>query len=727
MKKIYLFLTILIAGQFSYAQKKKFTLEQIWASGELSPKSVSGFQPMKDGETYSKLDFDSILKQFELNQYFYKNGKKKGLVCEDSYLRIANKEKPLSLSGYKFSPDEMFIILESEQEQIYRHSYRAKYAIYDRQKRKCFYISDKKGMYASFSPDGKSIAWVRDNNLYIINLETLVETAVTSDGKRNEIINGAVDWVYEEEFSMDRGFSWSPDSKSIIYYRFDESKVKEYSMPIYGGLYPENETFKYPKAGEDNSVVEVYIYNTEQKKSVKVDVGTEKDQYIPRIFWTGKNNRAGFFRMNRLQNKLELMFADLSGKSKVVYTESSVSYVDLFDDITFFNEGKNFLWSSEKSEFKHIHLYDENGTELKQITKGNFDIAEFLGFDEKNQDIFFTSHEISAVDKNLYTIKLDGTGKKRLTLRDGSNNIAFSSNFKYFLCTHNTINSPNFVSLYNNKGVELRILEDNARLKMKLLDYDISPAKFFQITTSELINLNAFIILPPNLDTTKKYPVLMYVYGGPGSQQVVDGWKGANYYWFQYMAQQGYIVVCADNRGTGARGEIFKKMTYKNLGYYETIDQIEVAKWLADQPNIDGSRIGIFGWSFGGYMSSMCITKGADVFKAAVAVAPVTNWKYYDNIYTERYMQRPIDNKKGYDEGAPENYVKNIKGNFIIIHGTGDDNVHFQNSVSMVDAMIKNNIKFDSEYYPNRNHGISGGKTRLHLFSKITSWLLTNL
>ncbi|MBI3234798.1 MAG: S9 family peptidase, partial [Bacteroidetes bacterium] len=691
----------------SQTAKKNFTLEQIWGSGEFAAAGVSGFQPMIDGETYCKLDYDTAMKQFELNQYFYKNGKKKGLVCEDSYIKSLNPEKPLSLSGYKFSPDEKLILIESEHEQIYRHSYKAKYAIYDRVSRKTYYISNQKGMYPTFSPDCKSIAWVRDNNLYIINLENMMEIAVTLDGKRNEIINGAVDWVYEEEFSMDKGFSWSPDSKNIIYYRFDESKVKEYTMPVYGGLYPVNETFKYPKAGEDNSKVEVYIYHVESKNSSKVDVGSESDQYIPRIFWTGRSDRAGFFRLNRLQNKLELMYADLAGASKVVYTETSVTYVDLFDDITFINEGKNFIWSSEKSEYKHIHLYDENGTETKQITTGDFDVSEFLGFDEKTQTIYYTAHEISAIDKNLYSIKIDGTGKKRLTLREGTNNIAFSSNYKYFLCTHSTINTPYFVTLYNNQGVELRILEDNSKLTKKLQDYRVSEAKFFQVTTSELLNLNAFIILPPDLDTLKKYPVLMFVYGGPGSQQVVDAWKGSYYFWFQYLAQQGYIVVCADNRGTGARGEIFKKMTYKNLGYYETIDQIEVAKWLADQPNIDASRIGIMGWSFGGYMSSMCITRGADVFKAAVAVAPVTNWKYYDNIYTERYMQRPVDNKKGYDEGAPENYVKNIKGNFLIIHGTADDNVHFQNAASMVDAMIKNNIKFDSEYYPNKNHGIS--------------------
>lgn len=709
------------------AQKKTFSLDQIWASGEFAAKSVSGFQPMKDGETYCTLDWDSVMKQFELNQYYYKNGKKKGEVCEESYLNPNPKEKNYSLQGYKFSPDEKLILLEFEHEQIYRHSFKAKYAVYNRYTRKTTPISNQKGMYPTFSPDSKKIAWVRDNNLFIIDLNTMQETAITRDGKRNAVINGAVDWVYEEEFSMDRGFEWSPDGNRILFYRFDESKVKEYSMPIYGGLYPENETFKYPKAGEDNSTVEVFIYSLLSGNTTKVDIGPEKDQYIPRIFWTGKSDRPGFLRLNRLQNILELMFADTNGVSKVIYTESSPTYVEVFDDIAFFENGKKFLWSSEKSQWKHIHLYDEAGNELKQITEGKFDIAEFLGFDEATQTIFYTSHENSPVDKALYSIKTDGTHKKKLTLRDGTSNIAFSSNYKYFLCTHSTINHPYFVSLYHRNGNEIRILEDNAKLIKKLEGYQISEAKFFQVTTSEFLNLNAFIILPPNIDTTKNYPVLMYVYGGPGSQQVVDAWKGAYYYWFQYLAQHGYIVVCADNRGTGARGEIFKKITYKNLGYYETIDQSEVAKWLKDQPNIDSTRIGIFGWSFGGYMASMCISKAPEVFKAAVAVAPVTNWRYYDNVYTERYMQRPQENKEGYDQGAPELYARNIRGNYLIIHGTADDNVHFQNAAAMVDAMVKNNIRFDSEFYPNKNHGISGGKTRLQLFTKISEWLFKNL
>jgi dipeptidyl-peptidase-4 len=729
MKKIYTIIFVALAFALpTLAQNKKFTLEQIWGSGELSAKAVSGFQSMKDGEHYTRVEFDSATKQNFLYKYNYKTGKKQGIVLEESQLKPAGTEKPLGMDGYQFSPDETKIMVMSEYEQIYRHSFKARYAIYDKAKKKCEYISDKKGMYPTFSPDGKKIAWVRDNNLYIIDLETGTETAVTTDGRKNEIINGAVDWVYEEEFSMDKGFEWNVDGTKLAYYRFDERKVKEFGMPIYGSLYPTYETFKYPKAGEGNSDVEVYIYSMNDKKITKVDVGAEKDQYIPRIHWTMDAQKLSFLRLNRLQNKLELIMTQAeSGKSTTIITEEADTYLDIFDDITFLNDGKFFLWSSEKSGYKHIYLYGIDGKEINAVTSGKWEVSDFMGVDEAKSTVFYTSLETSQIDRNLYSVKLDGSKKERLTVRQGVNNIQFSKNWNYFLCTNSNINSPYYVSIHDRNGKELRMLENNAALKKKLEGYEMSEAKFFEMNTSELINLKGFMITPKVFDINKKHPVLMYVYGGPGSQQVLDQWKGGYYYWFQYLAQQGYIVVCVDNRGTGGRGEVFKKITYKELGYYEIIDQIEVAKWLGEQSFVDKSRIGMFGWSFGGYMSSLAITKGADQFKAAIAVAPVTNWRYYDNIYTERYMQLPSMNAKGYDDNSPINHVSKIKGNFLMIHGTADDNVHFQNSVEMADAMIKNNVKFDSEFYPNKNHGISGGKTRLHLFLKMTDWLMKNL
>lgn len=726
-KIVILVISICIATQ-GFSQKKKLTLEQIWGSGEFSAKTVSGFHPMNDGEHYAKMDWDSGYKYNVLRQYDYKTGKMQGTIAEEGWLKPENATNNLELGGYQFNSDETQLLVMNEVENIYRHSFKARYALLDRKTRKTNYISHEKGMHPAFNPKGNKIAWVRDNNLYLIDLNNMKETAITTDGKKDEIINGAVDWVYEEEFSMSSGFSWSPNGEKIAFFRFDETKVTEFFMPIYGGLYPKNETFKYPKAGEGNSLVTVWVYDLESKKTIQVDVGQVTDQYIPRIFWGNGDDDLFFFRMNRLQNKVELMKADAdNGKSKVLLIDTSPDYVDLYDDVTFLNDG-SFLWSSEKSGYKHLHHYDKNGKEIRQVTMGKFEVADLVGIDEKNNRIFYTSLETSPLDRNLYEIGIDGKNKKRITWAEGTNSVsAFSKNWKYFLNTNSTINSPYVVSLMDSTGKTLRILENNEKLMRKMMEYDLAPAKFLEVVTSEFLPLKGFIMVPSNFDEKKKYPVLQYVYGGPGSQQVLDVWKGGYYFWFNYLAQNGYIIMCVDNRGTGGRGESWKKITYRELGYYEIIDQIEVAKWLKKQPFVDSSRIGMFGWSFGGYMSSLAITKGAAEFKAAIAVAPVTNWRYYDNIYTERYMGLPKDNPNGYDDNSPTSHVDKIKGNFLIIHGTADDNVHFQNSVEMVDAMIKKNIRFDSEYYPNKNHGIGGGKTRLHLFTKMTEWMFKNL
>ena len=587
-------------------------------------------------------------------------------------------------------------------------------------------------MFATFSPDGSKVAFVRLNNLYMVDLATMTEKQITTDGKWNHIINGACDWVYEEEFSFARAFQWSPDSKKIAFYTFDETKVPEYNMQTWGKLYPTDYKYKYPKAGEANSIVMISIFHLTDNKTTKVDIGKETDQYIPRIRWTNDANILSLNRLNRLQNKMEILHANANtGKTDVILTEESKTYVDVenfADDVYYLTDNKSFVMSSEKDGFKHLYEYDMTGKLIRQITTGNWEVADFYGIDEKSKTLYFTSMEMSNIERQLFSISLDGKLKKQLSNEKGMNSANFSKDFKYYILQNSTASTPLKVSLHKAPtGQLVKVLEDNAVLSKKLEEYNIAPKEFMTIKTSENIELNAWMIKPTDFDPKKKYPVFMFLYGGPGSQQVLNQFDGSNFMWFQHLAQKGYIVACVDNRGTGGKGADFKKSTYLNLGKLEVKDQIEAAKYWGSLPYVDKTRIGIFGWSYGGYMSSNCLFQGGDYFKTAIAVAPVTNWRFYDTIYTERFLRTPQENATGYDENSPVTYASKLKGNFLLIHGTGDDNVHFQNSISLEDALIKANKQFSSFYYPNKNHGIYGGNTRLHLYTMMTNFLEKNL
>jgi dipeptidyl-peptidase-4 len=651
----------------------------------------------------------------------------------DAATSVENLGKKIALEDYALSADEQKIMISTESEPIYRRSSREENFVYDLKTKKLAQLSKGgKQMFATFSPDGSKVAFVRLNNLYMVDLATMTEKQITTDGKWNHIINGACDWVYEEEFSFAKAFQWSPDSKKIAFISFDETKVPEYNMQTWGKLYPVDYKYKYPKAGEPNSIVTVSIFNLTDSKTVKVDIGKETDQYIPRIRWTNDANVLSLNRLNRLQNKMEIMHAEAStGKTKVILTEESKTYVDVenfADDVYYLADNKSFVMSSEKDGFKHLYLYDITGKLIRQITTGNWEVADFYGIDEKSKTLYFTSMEISNIERQLFSISLDGKLKKQLTSEKGMNSANFSKDFKYYILSNTASESPLKVSLHKAPTGELvKVLEDNAALRKKLEDYNIAPKEFMTIKTSENIELNAWMIKPTDFDPKKKYPVFMFLYGGPGSQQVLNQFDASNGMWFQHLAQKGYIVACVDNRGTGGKGADFKKVTYLNLGKLEVKDQIEAAKYWGSLPYVDKTRIGIFGWSYGGYMSSNCLFQGADYFKTAIAVAPVTNWRFYDTIYTERFLRTPQENATGYDENSPVTYAKNLKGNFLLVHGTGDDNVHFQNSISLEDALIKANKQFQSFYYPNKNHGIYGGNTRLHLFTMMTGFLEKNL
>ena len=672
---------------------------------------------MNDGEHYSTMEKadegQAIIK------YKFKSGNKVRTLFKSTDFDIPK------INSYIFSEDEQQILLATEKEKIYRYSSKSVYYIYNVFTDKLAKLSDKKVMYATFSPNGDKVAYVFENNLFYKNIKTGETTQVTSDGKKNHIINGASDWVYEEEFALVRSFQWSPDGKHIAYYKFDESHVKEFSMDLFkGGLYPTQEVFKYPKAGEDNSVVRVYIYNIENKKSNYIY--TKKDyEYIPRIKWTNDPNVLVLFGMNRHQNELDFILANAEdGTNRVLFSETDNYYIDIHDNLSFLPEG-NFIWTSEKDGFNHIYLKDLDGGET-QLTKGNWEVTQFHGIDSDKMFFYYSSTEEGSINRSVFVQNLENGEKKKLSTIKGTNNASFSKGMKYYMNSVSTANSAPVFSLHHADGTQLKTLEDNAALNTKMDEFNLSNKELFTINVEDA-ELNAWMIKPPDFDESKTYPLFMFLYGGPGSQQVTNSFGWTNYYWHQMLAQKGYIVACVDNRGTGGKGAEFKKMTYKELGKYETIDQINAAKYFGKLPYIDANRIGIQGWSYGGYMSSLAITKGADVFKLAIAVAPVTNWRYYDNIYTERYMQTPQKNASGYDENSPINHVDKLKGHYLLVHGSADDNVHVQNTYEMVSALVNANKQFDLFVYPDKNHGIYGGNTRYHLYKKMTKFIFDNL
>ncbi|RPD46147.1 S9 family peptidase [Hymenobacter sediminis] len=711
-------------------QKQNITLEDIWQKGTFSARSVPGFNWMKDGRYYSSLS------QGNLVQNDVTTGQPVKTLVAGTDLKLPGQAQPLAVDGYSFNADETKILFSTDTEPIYRRSSKSYFFVYDQGNKQLVPLSKNAGkqLYATFSPDGKRVAFVRDNNLFVVDLATMQETAVTTDGAQNRIINGGTDWVYEEEFEFAQGFQWSPDSRQIAYYTFNETEVPEYNMQEWGPLYPKDYRYKYPKAGEKNSIVSISAYDVAAGKSTKMDVGPEQDQYIPRIIWTQTPNLLSIRRMNRLQNKLEILHADArTGKTQVVLTDTDKAYVEVNDDLRYLQGGKEFLFSSEKDGYRHLYLYNMNGKLVRQLTKGNWEITSIDGFDEKKGVVYFTSTEASPLERHLYRIDLKGKGKARLSEAGTGNDVVnMSADTRYFLNYHSEAGQPQVVSLRNGQdGKLVKVLEDNAKLRQKLTEYNLGKLEFIKFKTAEGVELNASVLKPANFDASKKYPVLMYVYGGPGSQTVKDDAGGGiaftNYLWHQLLAENGYIVVSVDNRGTGARGAAFKKSTYANLGKLETIDQAESAKYFATLPYVDKSRIGIWGWSFGGYMTALALTKNADVFKMGVSVAPVTNWRYYDSVYTERFLKTPQENPQGYDDNSPVQHAEKLKGKLLLVHGTGDDNVHFQNSVAFTDAMIKANKDYQTLYYPNRNHGIYGGNTRLHLYRQMTDFVLKNL
>ena len=721
--------TLLASAQ----EKKNFDLEDLYMRPTFVAKSVRGMNSMKDGKTYASFE------KGQLNIYNYKTGKLEKTLFGIADLTMHPDSLPIGLQNYELSENEDKMLCLTDMESIYRHSFHANYYVYDFATKTLQPLSDNgKQRLATFSPDATKVAFMRDNNLFIKDLKTGEEKQFTNDGLYNHIINGAPDWVYEEEFSFSQGFYWSPDSKKIAFMKFDESNVREFQMEEFEGLYPDWYSFKYPKAGEDNSIVEIYVYDLESGKTVKMDTGTETDIYLPRIAWTKDANVLAIQRLNRHQNHLEILAADATtGKSRVFYDETNDYYIDITDDWHFLEDGKTFLMTSERSGYNHIYLCRLDGKQAKQLTTGSWDVTSVYGFDGK--EVYFQAAKNSPVDRQIYAVNLKGKMREVIG-RSGTNNARFSNDFSYLININSSISQPNQYELYTNKGKLVRVLEDNHEFAEKLKTFNLGEKKLMKISDPAFtlpdgtqVEIDAWQILPPDFDPAKKYPVLIYVYGGPGYQTVNNSWANSDYWWMQLLAQHGIISVSINNRGSGAQGEVFKKMTYLQLGKYETEDMITLAKYMAKQPYVDADRIGIYGWSYGGFMAANGITKGADVISTAVSVAPVTNWRYYDNVYTERFMRTPQENPDGYDLNSPVHNTSMIKGNYLLCHGSGDDNVHYQNAMELIKAMISNGKQFDLMIYPNKNHGIYGGyeygsgECRMHLFNKIDDFLFEHL
>lgn len=708
----------------SFAQTKEITLEDIW-SGAFSQERLQSLQSLKDGKSYIVQSYDEATQEMAVDIFSYKTGEKTATL-------ISTKTLPgiSDFDTFTLSKDEEKVIIGIAVEPIYRRSSRGLYFVWDIENKELIQLDDAKIQSPTFSPDGTKVGFVKENNLYYKDLSSNTVVQVTTDGEKNKIINGITDWVYEEEFAFVRAFEWNPEGTKLAYLKFDESQVPEFSMDLYGrygqSLYPKQDVFKYPKAGEENAEVSLYLYDVVAKTNSKINVGVY--EYLPRLKWTQDNNLFSVQTLNRHQNALNLYLVDAeTNDSELILTETDEAYVDVTDDLTFLNNN-SFIWTSEKDGWKHIYHYAEDGSLINQITSGAWEVTTYYGFDDTSGRVFFQSTERGSVNRDVYSILANGKNKVRLTQLIGTNRADFSADFTYFVNTFTNTETPAVYTLHKAKNGKLvRQIKDNSALLKKLEAYDLSPK---ELSTVEVNGneLNTWIIKPPNFNPEQVYPLLMYQYSGPGSQSVSNTFFNTNEYWYQMLAQQGYIVVCVDGRGTGYKGRNFKKLTQNELGKYELEDQISAAKLFGDKEFIDAGRIGIWGWSYGGFMASNAMFQANDVFKAAIAVAPVTSWRFYDTVYTERYMTTPQENASGYDDNSPISHVDKFdKGNYLLVHGSADDNVHVQNTMQLIEALVQANKQFDWRIYPDKNHGIYGGDTRLHLYTLMTNFIKQNL
>lgn len=715
-------------------QAQKVTLQDV-ANGTYRAQSIQGLKPMLDGEHYTQISKDHK----RIVKYSFKTGKEVEAIFDVTKARNCELKR---FDDYIMSPDESLILIQTETQPIYRRSFTAVYYLYNVKNRTLEPLSNNGPQQVPlFSPDSHQIAFVRNNNIYLIKLLFgNSESQVTKDGEYNKVLNGIPDWVYEEEFAFNRAFDFSADSRMIAYIRFDESRVPMYSFQWYKGMapektayatYPGSYDYKYPKSGAVNSKVSVHTFDIKSHVTRKMELPIDSDGYVPRIKFTDDPEKLAVMTLNRHQNRFDLYMANpRSAVCKVAVRDEAEQYIkeQAYSNIAFYPE--NMVMMSERDGYNHLYLYTIGGNLVKQITKGKFEVKEFLGWDQKANVFYYTSNEESPLRTAVY--KIDGKGKKtKLSTRTGTNNALFSKNLNYYINTYSSAQTPTLITLNNNKGQEMVTLLDNKELKNKISQLNMPTKEFFTFKTSEGVELNGWMMKPANFNPSKKYPVIMHQYSGPGSQQVLDKWGigsfGDGGMFEAVMCDKGYIMVCVDGRGTGGRGAAFEKCTYLSIGLKEAADQAETAKYLSTLSYVDGSRIGIWGWSYGGYNTLMSMSEGSGAFKAGVAIAAPTDWRFYDTVYTERFMRTPKENGDGYRASSAINHVAALKGKLLLIHGSADDNVHFQNFMEYNEALVQANIQFETQIYTNRNHGISGGNTRNHLMNRVVNFFLQNL
>lgn len=686
---------------------------QVTAIGEL--------RSMPDGEHYTMMNKERTM----VVKYAYKTGQPVDTLFNTKRARECTFD---DFEGYMINSTGHRIIVWRETERIYRRSFKAEAYDYDvrRNMVKPLTESGEKVMIPTFSPDGRMCAFVKNNNIWLKKFDYDTEIQVTKDGELNKIIYGATDWVYEEEFSVTNLMSWSSDNAYLAYVRFDESEVPEYSMQLYGdGVYPGYYNYKYPKAGERNSTVTLYSYNVETKDIKLLKPPADADGYIPRIVFTSDPEQLAVMTLNRQQNIFSMYYANpKSGVFRQIIKDENKRYIDSewLNNIQFTKNG--FLYVSEKDGYAHIYQYTTTGVEQRQVTRGNWDVTQLIGLDEATNTVYYESAEESPLRRSVYKVDAKGV-KTRLSKQEGTNSASFSANYAYYINRYSNAATPITISVNETKtGKELRVLQDNAALKTYLSSHAFRPKEFIRLQTASGYELNAWVVKPANFDESRKYPVVMFQYSGPNSQSVLDQY---GFDWEQYLATAGFVCVCVDGRGTGARGEEFRKCTYLHMGELESKDQIEAAQALTRYSYIDGKRIAIWGWSFGGYNTLMAMSTGNGTFKAGIAVAPPTDWRYYDTVYTERFMRTPKENANGYNATSPIRLAGSLQGKLLLVHGTADDNVHFKQTLDYAEALVQAGKQFDMHFYRDRDHGISGGNTRYHLYTKMTNYLFDNL
>lgn len=725
MKRFSLILILTLNFCSLFAVKREITLDSI-ITGAYYSASVPTIQSMRDAHFYTCLDESGK----RLIQYSYLSGKQEEVILD------VEKAKGVSLKkiiGYAFNPTETKIILWSEKNPIYRHSFTTEYYVYDRKRNLIEALSENGAQRdARFSPDGRSIAFARDNNLYIKRLDYGTEIPVTSDGSENAILNGVADWVYEEEFAETCTFDWSPDSKFLAYVKFNEKAVPTYTYPLFGAIqskqkqstyYPGYFSYKYPSAGESNSAVSVNVFSLQTRSAKKMILPMADDDYIPRIRFTRNSSQLAVMTLNRAQNVFKMYYANpKSAQSTLILTDQSEKYVEpMYDAIQF--STKNFTYVSEKSGFRHLYLYGAKGGLLKQLTAGKWDLTKFIGCDTINNIYYYQSTEDGAMERTVFRTDLKGK-KLKISMKSGVNDASFNSDYSYFVQTWSDIKTPQMYSICNALGQEVRSIENNKELRSLLSNTKYTDKTFISVPAADGQLLNGWMLKPSDFDKTKKYPVLQVQYSGPDAQSVLNEF---DFDWEYYLAEKGYIVVCVDGRGTGGRGEAFRKSTWCNFGVLEIQDQLATASYMKNQSFVDGSRIGIWGWSYGGYVSLMSMTDKSGVFKAGIAVGPVCDWRYYNTVYTERYMRAPKENLAGYEAGSPLLRAAGLKGRLLLIHGMMDDNVRANQSMDMAEALIQAGIQFDMQLYPTSNHSILGQTYRLHLYNRMADFLFKNL